>query len=240
MGIMGMNIYNRGDIMDKTKEFMLLFTYNTNRIEGSSLSLHDVRSLIAKPTIRFPDFQKNDVNEALGLYNTINKLIMDAKKPSDSLSLSYMLKLHKSVFNKTKSYAGSFRKLGEEVGIYGNGMLVHKGTNSEQVKEKLEKLIDYHNKELKLIKFGSPSEFIELAAEFHCEFETIHPFLDGNGRVGRLLFEYILIRNKVNPIDITYDNRSDYYGALRMYQIDKNISSFMQFLETEPHYAIWD
>jgi len=62
-----------------------------------------------------------------------------------------------------------------------------------------------------------------LAAVVHNQFETIHPFADGNGRVGRLLLNNILLKHNKPPVNIELKNRQEYYAALRMYQNNEDI-----------------
>ena len=69
-----------------------------------------------------------------------------------------------------------------------------------------------------------------LAAIMHNQFEYIHPFQDGNGRVGRLLLNFVLLKNKYPPIDISLEDRAEYYLTLQEYQKNRNLKPTVEFL----------
>jgi Fic family protein len=219
--------------------FLLDFTYNTNAIEQSSLTREQVGKIISIMYGRSPNFKKaaslvpeasiNDVREAIGLYGTITDIVSNFSRIT--LTLDTLLAWHERVFAYTKPFAGQFRKIGEEVYVG-----EHKGVSSLEIHAKLLLLLEDYYK-----RWSSHKENprIELASWLHCEFEMIHPFRDGNGRIGRLLFEYALLANGQQPINITYANRQDYYGAIRWYeQHNKNTAMFIDYLKGEPKYSI--
>ena len=85
-------------------------------------------------------------------------------------------------------------------------------------------MILWHNK--------NKSKFkpLVLAAIIHNQFEFIHPFQDGNGRVGRLLLNFILLKNKLPPINIAFEDRPEYYMTLQEYQKNQNLKPTVEFL----------
>jgi Fic family protein len=72
-----------------------------------------------------------------------------------------------------------------------------------------------------------------LAAVIHNQFENIHPFQDGNGRVGRLLLNNILLKHSLPPVDIEFRNRAEYYRSLQVYEKDGNIRPTIELLLKE-------
>ncbi len=121
------------------------------------------------------------------------------------------------VFKNSKPFAGEFRK-GTEVAVcdaYGN--IIHRGAPSEKIVELLKELISWYNRSKK--KYPP----LVLAAVVHNQFENIHPFQDGNGRVGRLLLNNILLKRGLPPVNIELRNRAEYYEALEMYEKERNI-----------------
>lgn len=72
-----------------------------------------------------------------------------------------------------------------------------------------------------------------LAAVVHNQFENIHPFKDGNGRVGRLLLNNILLKHNLSPLNIEMRNRSEYYAALLAYENDQNIRPTLELMLKE-------
>ncbi|MEK6874652.1 MAG: Fic family protein [Nanoarchaeota archaeon] len=197
---------------DQWRRFSELFSYNTNAIEGSTLTLREVTNLVEKDKI--PDKNPLDVEEVKGVVQAIDYI----RKTKTHISFALLKKLHKIVFANSKSFAGRFREKGVEVVIRdGIGNVVHRGAPSEKVEELLQELIDWYRKN----KNHYPG--ILLAAVIHNQFENIHPFQDGNGRVGRLLLNNILLKHNMPPVDIEYVNRQEYYQSLQEYENKGNI-----------------
>src|SRR3989344_3252655 len=182
------------------KIFTELFTYNTNAIEGSEVKLNEVREILEEN--KWPkEVNKSDIAETYGVAEAI-KLLRQTK---EHISLSFIKKL--------KTFAGKFRSKGIEVIIRDNlGNIVHTGAPSNRIKGLLEELIDWYNKHKN--KYSG----LILAAVIHNQFEVIHPFEDGNGRVGRLLMNNILIKHNLAPVDIRLNNRRNYYSSIQAYQ----------------------
>jgi len=159
------------------------FTYNTNAIEGSTVTIGEVKKLVEKKDIP----ENNDELETIGVSNAVSYIKTTKKK----LDLELIKKLHFLCFEKTKSFAGDLRTV--EVVIRNKyGQIVHQGASSEQLKTLLNKLCNWYEKH----KNRYPP--LILAALIHNEFENIHPFRDGNGRVGRLLLNYVK-KGKIEP-----------------------------------------
>jgi Fic family protein len=137
--------------------------------------------------------------------------------------------LHRIVFKNSKPLAGETRqKSGVEVSIVDAlGKVVHSGAPASQVDALLRKLVRWYRDNSE--KY---SPFV-LAAVVHNQFETIHPFQDGNGRVGRLLLINILLKQKLPPLNIELENRVEYYEALRAYQTTGNIRPTLELMLKE-------
>jgi len=189
------------------KEFSKLFTYNTNAIEGSKLNQAEVKDLLEKD--KWPDKSKEDIAEAFG----VDEAISFIRTTKEHISLELIKEIHRIVFKNSKSFGGKFRKKGEEVVVMDSqGNVVHEGAPQARIVPLLKKLIEWYNKN----KDKYPS--IVLAAVIHNQFENIHPFADGNGRVGRILLNNILIKHNLPPINIDFKNRIEYYGSLQEYE----------------------
>lgn len=188
--------------------FSELFTYNTNAIEGSELNSLEVKEILEED--KWPkEKSKQDIAEAYGVSEAI-KYIRETK---EALSIELIKKIHQIVFKNSKSFAGQLRKSGEEVVIKNKlGEIVHEGAPQSRVLHLLNELVDwYHN-------HSKEYPGLILAAVVHNQFENIHPFRDGNGRVGRILLNYVLLRHKLPPINIDFKNRAEYYASLQDYQ----------------------
>jgi len=190
------------------QRFTGLFTYDTNAIEGGSITQNEVLEILEKNKWPFSK-PKEDISEIYGMAEAIKYI----RKTKVHLSLEMMLELHRTIFANSKSFAGEFRKKGTEVGIRdGLGNIVHLGAPSHRVVSLLTELVKWYNQNKKKL----PP--IVLAAVVHNQFEFIHPFEDGNGRIGRLLMNNILIKHKLPPVNISLEKRKEYYETLRIFQ----------------------
>ena len=175
--------------------FSELFTYNTNAIEGSEIEQKEVKEILEKN--EWPKKSKEDIAETYG----VNEGIEFIQKTREHISLDLILNLHKIVFKNSKSFAGQFRREGEEVVVKdGLGNIIHYGAPQSRIISLLKELIEWYNKH----KGKYPA--LVLATVIHNQFENIHPFRDGNGRVGRLLLNNILIKNKLPPVNVDFKN----------------------------------
>ncbi len=202
--------------------FSKLFTYNTNAIEGSKLNSKEVKEILDKD-IWPKEKTKEDVAEAYG----VDEAIKFIRQTKDHLSLAIIKELHKIVFKNSKGFAGEFRKPGEEVVVMGRNGVVHEGAPQSRVISLLNELTKWYENN------RSRYPALILAAVVHNQFENIHPFRDGNGRVGRLLLNNILIKNGLPPVNIELKHRIEYYNTLQEYEKNKNIKPTIEFLIKE-------
>lgn len=189
------------------KEFSKIFSYNTNAIEGSKLNQKEVKELLDNN--KWPNKSKEDIAEAFGVDEAIS-FIRNAK---DHISLDLIKKIHKIIFKNSKLFAGKLRKAKEEVVVIDNiGNIIHEGAPQTRITHLLQELVLWYNHN----KNKYPG--LILAAVVHNQFENIHPFKDGNGRVGRILLNNILIKHGLPPINIDFNNRIEYYESLHAYE----------------------
>ncbi|MBU1199612.1 MAG: Fic family protein [Nanoarchaeota archaeon] len=192
--------------------FSELFTYNTNAIEGSKLNKKEVKDLLEKD--KWPDKSKEDIAEAFG----VDEAIRFIRKTKKHLSTELIKEIHRIVFKNSKLFAGKLRKKGEEVVIInGTGKVVHEGAPQTRINHLLKELVKWYEKN----KNKYPA--LVLASVVHNQFENIHPFADGNGRVGRILLNNILIKHKLPPINIDLINQNEYYASLQAYEKNQDL-----------------
>jgi Fic family protein len=205
---------------DRFKE---AFTYDTNAIEGSLVEAKEVADILRKR--KWPEERsKEDISETYGVVEAVDYI----RKTREHVSLRLIKKLHRIVFKNSKSFAGKFREKGAEVVVadaFGN--VVHRGALAAEVEIQLKELTRWYNRNKK--KY-SP---LVLAAVVHNQFENIHPFQDGNGRVGRLLLNNVLLKHNLPPLNIEMRNRSQYYAALQAYENDHNIRPTLELMLKE-------
>jgi Fic family protein len=194
------------------KKFSELFTYNTNAIEGSKLNKEEVKDLLEQD--KWPNKSKEDIAEAYGVDEAVNYI----RTTKEHISMELIKKIHKIVFKNSKSFAGKFRKRGEDVAVMDNrGNIVHEGASPERINHLLSELIEWYEINRKTYPI------LILAAVVHNQFENIHPFRDGNGRVGRILLNNILIKHNLHPINIDFKNRLEYYSSLQSYEREHDL-----------------
>ena len=207
---------------DWTK-FKETFTYDTNAIEGSLVEVKEVNDILQNKG--WPkDKSKDEIAETYGVSDAVDYI----RTADEHLSLKLIKKLHQIVFKNSKPFAGKFRAKGAEVVVAdGNGNVIHRGAPSEQIDTLLKELVRWYNQNQK------ECQPLVLAAVIHNQFEVIHPFQDGNGRVGRLLLNNILLKHKLPPLNIELKNRTQYYAALRIYEKDNNIRPTLDLMLKE-------
>ena len=177
--------------------------YNSNAIENSTLTLEDTEDILIRNQIR-TDHEIREIYEAKNLAGAIEYL-MD--NPEKEISVELILKLHKTLLTNIRDeIAGRFRSGKEWVRVG-----THIGANPEFVNGFMHDLVRNYNSD-------NGEYFLEKIAYFHAEFENIHPFGDGNGRIGRLLTNEQLDMLGLPPIIIPNKSKFDeYYPALDEY-----------------------
>ena len=190
------------------EEISIAFTYNTNAIEGSTITLEEAREIIHDKIS--PNKPLRDVKET----EAHSKVFLQMLKKNEKITKDLLLKWHRNVFGGTKSdIAGKFRDYLVRVGS-------HLAPDWQDIAGLMDNLIKYISKNKKM-------NTVELAGRAHYKFEKIHPFGDGNGRVGRLLMNFILWHNKYPMLIIEYKKRKSYYKALEKDE-DNFVSYFIR------------
>ncbi len=197
------------------ENFLIRFTYNTNRIEGSTLTLKETARLLNEG-ITPGNKPLKDVKEA-----EAHKLVFqEMLRENSDLNLRLVLRWHKRLFVATdQDIAGIIRK--HPVAIAGSK---YEPPQPVELNYLLRRFFLWYNNNKK------DTHPVELAALAHLKFVTIHPFTDGNGRISRLIMNFILHRNGFPMLDIPYSNRASYYNALERSQTKDMDRIFLQYL----------
>ena len=188
--------------------------YNSNAIENSTLSMEDTEKILSGGDLN----RKVNVREIYEAKNlaTITEALLN--KNNSFLNIKLILNLHKSLLtNIDDTIAGRFRS-GKDWVRVGN----HLGANPQFVAALMQDLTDNYNE--KKIAY-----FLDAIAYFHAEFETIHPFVDGNGRMGRVLINLQLMNEGFPPIIIQNKSKhTEYYPLFTKYQSSLKFGGFTQ------------
>lgn len=198
----------------ETATFAVKFTYNTNRIEGSKLTLRETGELLESGTS--PAGKPiGDIKEAEAHKKVFYEVIAYPK----DLSLSAVLEWHAKLFGDTKpKIAGRIRDY--QVAISRSRFAP---PSPVEVHPSLIAFFKWYGKN------KAKMHPVELAALVHLKFVTIHPFGDGNGRISRLMMNFVLHKHGYPMLDISYENRSGYYTALGRSQVKRDDSAFLQW-----------
>ncbi|MDP3727827.1 MAG: Fic family protein [bacterium] len=186
------------------EQIAVTFTYNTNAIEGSTITLEETREIIEEQIA--PHKSLKDIKET----EAHAKVFLTMLKKKKTITNEIILEWHKKIFGETKEdIAGKYRDYLVRVGSY-------RAPDWQEIKVLMNELIKNISQ-----KKGNP---VEHAARVHYQFEKIHPFGDGNGRIGRLLINHILWHNSYPMLIIEYKKRKSYYKALT-----KDEESFVKY-----------
>ena len=188
--------------------------YNSNAIENSTLTLEDTEKILLGGSL---DKKVNirEVYEAKNLAKLTETLL---EKNKSLLTIKLILSSHKTLLsNIDDTIAGRFRR-GKEWVRVGN----HLGANPRFVHTLMQELVDNYNQH-------KINYFLDAVAHFHAEFETIHPFVDGNGRIGRVLINLQLMNAGFPPIIIQNKSKqTEYYPLFTRYQSTLKFGGFTE------------
>ena len=203
--------FNKGQllkIISETEVFEQV--YNSNAIENSTLSIEETEKILLQIDLdRY--ISEREIFEAKNLARITEYINNNATKKN--LDKDMILFLHKILIaNINNGIAGRFRKDDEFVRVAN-----HIAPAPKEIDEILEKIfIEY--------KANTEKNIVQRVAKFHLDFERLHPFIDGNGRIGRALNNYLLIRDNFVPINILFLDRLEYYNAFKEFNFSGKTS----------------
>lgn len=197
---------------EQLMDFCINFTYNTNAIEGNKLSPEETKDLFQKDIPSEKPFK--DHIESFAHWRVFMQMTQ-VKKP---LTKELILQWHKELFKQAKpSIAGKFRQTNVRVADY-------KAAHYLDIPYLIDDFITWFKENKNKL------HPVELAAMTHLKFVKIHPFLDGNGRIARLLLNYVLNRSEYPMMTIEYKNRETYYKALDKYDDTQEEEVFVKYI----------
>lgn len=187
--------------------------YNSNAIENSTLTLEETEKILLQIDLdRY--ISEREIFEAKNLARVVEYI--GKKSKEQELTINVILSLHKMLISNIRdNIAGRFRKNNEFVRVGS-----HIAPGPGEVLPRLEKMLADYNS-------SSHESIVKRIAKLHHDFEYTHPFVDGNGRIGRVINNYLLIREGYVPINIKFIDRSKYYAAFKEFQ-EKETASIME------------
>ena len=203
-----------GELQRLREEFLIEYTYNSNAIEGNTLTLQETALVLEGVTIDKKPLK--DHLEAVG-HRDAFLYVQDLVQQKIPFSESIIRQIHTLVLMDRPEDRGLYRRIPVRImGAY------HVPPDPVFVPEQMERLV---------LEFSADKYHpIERAAMFHLKFEGIHPFVDGNGRTGRLIMNLMLMQAGYPPINVKYTDRRRYYEAFDAYYRDNNAGAMVEMV----------
>ena len=190
--------------------------YNSNAIENSTLTIFETEQILLDMEIS-RNISLREIFEARNLAKVTNYIYKNRKKLE--INIETILLLHKMLIsNIDNNIAGRFRKENEYVRV---------GKYIAPAPEKIKSLI---NKLLNNFQ-NSDEDILSKVSEFHLFFEMIHPFVDGNGRIGRVLINLMLLKTGFPPVIIRDSEKRCYYDTFKVYDKDEKEKALKSFVK---------
>ena len=198
-----------GELERLNEEFTVEYTYNSNAIEGNTLTLRETDLVLRGLTIDQKPLK--DHMEAVG-HKEAFEYVSELVKERALLSESIIKQIHYLVLADKTEDRGVYRRI--PVRIMG---AQHEPAQPYLIIPRMEQLLHEYEE--------STEHIVTKLAKFHIEFEAIHPFIDGNGRTGRLLVNLELMKAGFPPIDIKFTDRLTYYKAFDDYHVNHSLKT---------------
>ncbi len=207
-----------GEIQRLREEFIVDFTYNSNAIEGNTLTLQETALVLDGITIDKKPLKEH--LEAVGhkdAFHYVQGLVQD-KQP---LSERVIKQIHSLVLMDRPQDKGVYRRVPVTI----MGAMVEP-PQPYLIPKQMEQLLQHY------AEGENALDVVERAALFHLQFEAIHPFIDGNGRTGRLLLNLALLQAGYPPINIKYTDRRRYYDCFTSYHQSGTPAALVALIST--------
>lgn len=202
-----------------------LLAYNSNKIEGSTLTEEQTASLFDSGTLPKSDnyYRAKDVEEMNGHFLMFNKML-------DTLNSNLTQDLVKQFHYELKSGVFEDRANGYAIGAYKdrpNMIGIYQTTKPNNVEEEMSELMVWYRRQ---------KVDLSILAELHVRYECIHPFQDGNGRTGRIITFRECLKNNIMPIVIEDANRNEYLESLKEYREKKSVLKLVELFKKEQEF----
>ncbi|MEA3559965.1 MAG: Fic family protein, partial [Candidatus Thermoplasmatota archaeon] len=204
---------------NRYETFISRFTSDSTKIEGNTLTLRETAGLLFD-RITPSSKELREINEVINHKEAFDHLLCY----EGDISRKFILKLHELAIRDTLP-----EDLDGEIGRYRSLQVYLRGVDwippaPEDVSKDMKELLSWYTRNREKV------HPLVLASYFHVGFETVHPFVDGNGRVGRLLLNFILHKHGYPMVNIPAIRRFEYYEHLEKGQKDGNLRPFVRFI----------
>lgn len=227
------NVTTDAELAEALNAFGIAFAYHSGKIENENVTYHDTREIFEHDGVTS---YTGDLRTLFEIRNAKDayELFLRAFRDRRPLDEAFLKELQ---FCLTKNTHDARRwQLGERPGEYKRHDYV---TGWEEIGATPEDVADEVRELLEELWDVEPENALTAAAYFHAKFENIHPFADGNGRVGRLALNYLLVLHGHPPVIIHEENRKEYYGALEAWDARQELAPLREFLKGQTEKA-WE
>lgn len=221
------NIQTDADLEEAFNGHVISFAYNSGNIENPNVTYHDTREIFEHDGVTS---YTGDIRTLFEIRNAklANEYFFEAFERRQPVNEEFIKETQKRLTLNT--YDPLRWKKGERPGEYKKGDYVtgknETGAWPEDVPDEMQELIEDIND-------IDDKNALTAAAFFHAKFENIHPFVDGNGRTGRLVMNYLLVLNNYPPIVIHQEDRKAYFEALEAWDEEQNLQPLKIFLQEQ-------
>lgn len=223
--MLNMDYVKRIDIEKELLDFKILFTYHSNKIENNETDYYDVKDIFENgKVIGFNGDPRTlfEIQNQKKCYDYLLDKVIDKQ----ILSIDFIKEIHKILTEGT--YDEIRYSKGERPGEFKKGDYIvginEVGSAPEKVENDLKELIEEINS-------TNNDDYLTIGAYLHARFESIHPFADGNGRVGRTILNYYFMVNHIRPLIVYDEDKKLYYECLQAYDEKEDIDPLKKFLE---------
>ncbi|MFL0163977.1 Fic family protein [Candidatus Clostridium helianthi] len=219
---------------DLLNRFFVKFTYSSNKIANIETRLRDVESIFSEERVSGFNGDTITLKEIENHKNLCKNIFKLSKENNGKLSINLIKRFH---FELMKGcYLEELLSKGEKPGEFKIDCNVGSLQGAVDIEENLDLLI----KEINEVEINEDN-VLKVVSYFHCCWwlGKVHLFACGNGRVGRMLLNYLLIGNNFPPIIVFYTDKEEYYLALEYFNTKNEISRMVEFLEVQS-YKTWE
>lgn len=205
------------------EDFIARSTYHSNKIEGSTLTYAETYAVIFNDNKFKINASPREIYEAINHKYALNYMLDILNQGSTNLDANYIIRMNELINKNIKDTTG-YRKI--QVFISGVEEIP---PAANEIPEKMMYFINNYNN----FPISNTNDIFYKIAQYHIEFEHIHPFEDGNGRTGRLLINYELLKHNLAPVIIPADDRTKYFGFISNYDTDGLSNYFKELHDKE-------
>ena len=205
------------DFTTRLDTWKLNYVFNTDKIEGNALSIQDVKTILTIGDSTITD-KKKEILETMNSKTALDRIF----NTNYEIDEDFIKKLNLATQNGISETAGLYKIL-ENCLTDSSNEIIDYTTPAQFVKERMDKMISWYHKNKNSL------HPMVLATVVHTQFVAIHPFDDGNGRVARLLFNFVLIKNNYFPLIFYNSDKQEYYSNIRRSKYG-DISGFLNYV----------